>query len=136
MDTIIWTMKAFLSPTKCPNLSQAQVIIPSVYSYPNIFSTKLTFVFRLHFQTPATAACQVTAARPPLLPQRHEVEEVGTESPLAPSPQQRPTPGLCGYGSRRINPRRPRVRAVDEPLRNNRRVIWCVKATPPITYDI
>ena len=123
MDTIIWTMKAFLSPTKCPNPSQAQVIISNVYSYPNKFSTELSFAIRLHFQQPATAACQATAARPPLHPQHHEVEEVGTESPLALLPLQRPTPGLCGYGSRRINPRRPRVRAVDEPLRNNQLVV-------------
>ena len=135
MDTIIWTMKAFLSPTKCQNPSQAQVIISNVYWYPNILSTELSLVLRMHFQPPATAACQATAAPNLLLPQRHEVEEVGTESPLALLPLQRPTPGLCGYGSRRRNPRRLRVRAVDEPLWNNRWVIWFVKAASPITFD-
>ena len=131
MDTIIWTMKAFLSPTKCPNPSQAQVIIPSVYLYhipKQWVATELSLVLRLHFQPPVTAACQTTVAPNLLLPQRHEVEEVGTESPLALLPLQRPTPGLCGYGSRRINPRRPRVRAVDEPLRNNQLVVWFVEA--------
>ena len=89
---------------------------------------ELSLVLRMHFQPPVTAACQTTVAPNLLLPQRHEVEEVGTESPLALLPLRRPTPGLCGYGSRRRNPRRPRVRAVDEPLWNNRWVIWFVES--------